>query len=791
MKRSTKTISNKRNDPSIVNTLNTPFLVIVESPSKCAKIEKYLGFQYKCIASKGHVRELKKVGSAKQHYVPSYDIISEKAEHVAWMRSVVSQFSPQNVFLGTDDDREGEAIAWHICVLCNLDPSTTKRILFHEVTAPALRAAVAVPCTLRMSIVRAQQARQILDRMIGFQISPVLSRLLVHDNAKFLSAGRCQTPTLRLVYDRYKQCETKEERIVHKIEGTFFSHPSTLNAVLTNTLNTEEDVQQFLENSQTHEHRVTIPACKEKRKLAPKPFSTSALLQAASTHLSMSPKYVMDGCQKLYQDGYITYMRTESQKYAESFVSQCKEYIQNHYGADVVGDVSDITNQDNQNPHEAIRVTQLSVKGTQYNDRKINELYALVKKRTVESCMRCYDYQEQMVHISSPLDKSVYEAIIEIPISLGWKRLTMTVTELHEWQQRSSASVAYYKRYDHKIIPYQKIASKMHQKDRDIYYQEAGLIQKLETLGIGRPSTFSMLVETIQERQYVKKEDVVGESYMGNEYTLENNEISAIQSTKTFGGAKNKLRIQPLGVQAIEWLVEHCGTLFDYDYTRRMEEALDELAISMTDSWHQVCLECEETIQTCLKPLKDKLKGTYFIDEHHALVFGKTGMMITCTEGDRKTYKSVRPQLEVNFTRLEKGDYTLEELLEVPRECLGIYDSKEVCLKTGPYGAYIKWGDSSVSVQKLVTKSHSVDQIVLEEVIPLLVESSQPKISKTIVREVSPELSVRKGKFGLYFYYKTQEMKKPSFVPLKKCPHEALTTDPTVLVKWVQETLVK
>ena len=203
-----KRVYNKKEEEFIkVNTLNTPFLVIVESPSKCLKIEKYLGFQYKCIASKGHIREIYKVDSAKKNYKTQYSIIKEKENHVKWMKHIVSQFSPKHVILGTDDDREGEGIAWHICEVCNLSTDTTKRIIFHEVTASALKRAIEHPTTIRMNIVKAQQTRQLLDRIIGFQISPVLSRLLVHDNSKFLSAGRCQTPTLRLVYDRFKENE--------------------------------------------------------------------------------------------------------------------------------------------------------------------------------------------------------------------------------------------------------------------------------------------------------------------------------------------------------------------------------------------------------------------------------------------------------------------------------------------------------------------------------------------------------------------------------------------------------
>jgi DNA topoisomerase-1 len=236
-----------------LNVLNTPFLVIVESPSKCAKIEKYLGFQYKCIASKGHICSLKNTPSQKNNYVSEFEIIPEKKGVVDMLKSYVSQVKPENVFLATDDDREGEAIAWHICNVCNLSVDNTFRILFHEITPQAIQRAIKSPIHIRMGIVRAQQARQIIDRLIGFQISPMLTKMIIHDS-KFLSAGRCQTPILKMIFDQYVDNQSKTAGMEYQIRGTFFSQPSTICATLNKNFETESQVLHFLELSKTYVH---------------------------------------------------------------------------------------------------------------------------------------------------------------------------------------------------------------------------------------------------------------------------------------------------------------------------------------------------------------------------------------------------------------------------------------------------------------------------------------------------------------------------------------------------------
>lgn len=792
MNKTTKTSKTNTN----INTSNTPYLVIVESPSKCLKIENFLGFQYKCIASKGHLREIKKVHNAKKEYAIDFQYVPEKIAHIQWMKSIIMQFLPQHIFLGTDDDREGEAIAWHICEIFDLSVENTKRILFHEVTAPALKQAVANPTTIRMNIVKAQHARQILDRMIGFQISPVLSRLLVHDNTKYLSAGRCQTPTLRLIYDRHKEFASKKERVQYKIVGKFLQHPNILTAPLDVCMESEVEIRNFLEHSKTFPHTLSMREKTAKTTAPPKPFSTSHLLQTASSLLHMSPKYTMDACQKLYQDGKITYMRTESQKYAQAFLDQTKMWIETKFGQTYLGNLEKVAHTDNKNPHEAIRVTKLDITYTDYQDKRTNDLYKLIWRRSIESCMSPYQYESSPVIICAPI--SQYSCVLDVPLFLGWKRLGSTLEEMRETQMKMSTQVEYIKKFIGRKVPYQKIESTLFMKDLEAYYQEASIIQKLESLGIGRPSTYSMLVETIQERKYVQKQDIEGETFTGNELTLEHDgNIQMREISKVFGASKNKLKIQELGIQAIDVLLQHFEPLFDYSYTSKMEADLDELMTQPDKSLVEICQTCETSIQECLKPMKELMKKTYWIDNDHQLVFGKSGMMIKhikeneILETTKHEYKSLKPNLEIDFQKLERKEYKLEDLIELPNDCLGTYFGESMYLKNGPYGAYVVWGANKQSLAKY-TKKMALTDITMSMVQKWLAEiNSNDKAKSKILREITPGCSLRKGDYGHYIYYKTDAMKKPTFVNIKKCKLDLHNAEPDLILKWVEESLTK
>lgn len=767
----------------IMNVLNTPFLVIVESPSKCAKIEKYLGFQYKCIATKGHICSLKNTPCKNNQYVSEFEIIPEKKVAVDMLKSYVTQVKPDNVFLATDDDREGEAIAWHICKVCNLSVEKTFRILFHEITPQAIQHAIKSPIHIRMGIVRAQQARQIIDRLIGFQLSPMLTKMIIHDS-KFLSAGRCQTPILKMIFDQYVDNQSKTAGMEYQIRGTFFSQPSTICATLNKNFETESQVLHFLELSKTYVHLLdidTIP--KEKDILAPIPFNTSALLQYASSHLYFSPTQTMALSQILYQEGYITYMRTDSISYASSFSNQMKTFITNEYGEQFTEDEKEDEDDKEKNPHEAIRVTNIERRSIP-NDfpEPVRKLYGLIWTRSVESCMNAYKYKRHVITISAP-DKLFYKYDLDIPTHLGWKRVHTTMEE-HVSQQESSSSLYHYVRHiDGEIVSFQKLTSHVQVKERNIYFTEANLIQKMEKMGIGRPSTYSSLIETVQERQYVSRENIEGISVNCSEHCLEKETIVTTTTERIFGECKNKLIIQKLGFSVIKQLYAHFETLFNYEYTRQMEEELDK--ISMDSDWQKVCATCEETIQKCIIPLQEKMNLKYPIDEFHRVVFGKTGATIQFLLEDGTTgYKNIK-QIDLDMRLLENGIYKLEDLLEIPTECLGIFEENELLLKKGPYGAYVKWGDSTQNINTFYKKKKGV--ISYADIVTHLDTLKEKKQEQNkIIREINKTLSVRKGKYGNYIYYKPDARTSPIFINLQKCPFDSLHCDSIEMIKWVE-----
>ena len=769
-----------------VNVLNTPFLVIVESPSKCSKIEKYLGFQYKCIASKGHIRELVKV-STDGKYTPEFEIIKEKASHVIWMKTIISSFLPKHIFIGTDDDREGEGIAWHICRVCDLDVKETKRILFHEVTETALKSAIETPCRIRMNIVHAQQARQILDRMIGFQISPTLSRLVQHDSSVCLSAGRCQTPTLRLIYDRHVENDEKQEKLQYKLQGSFFDGPSKIFATLNKEFDLENDCINFLEKSKTFHHTFQLKPPKEKYINPPQPFNTSNLLQFVSNTLHLSPKHVMDCCQSLYQEGHITYMRTESKLYAKGFLSQIEEFVSVDYGNEYVGELELLENTDSNNPHEAIRVTNVKIRTVDHSDKKTSDIYKLIWNRTIQSCMAPYKHSDAEFSIDAP-DDTLYKSKIEVPLFLGWKRISMTLTDMNTLREQSTAQAQYLQFFNNKTVGFNNVECFLHMKDLDKYYTEASLIQKLESVGIGRPSTYSMLIDTIQERKYIKKENIEGETITRNEFKLtrETMRIETICVTKTFGSSKNKLRITKLGIVTISILTAHFIELFDYEYTMKMECGLDKLLEEDTsEAWLGLLQNCEETIKLCVDPLKRKLEKAYSIDDSHELVFGKSGAMIKVKED--KSFKPIKMGIQIDFGKLERNQYQLTDLTDILNPCLGIYNGENVYIKTGPFGAYVSWGDKTVSI-KSIHKTCELENITFE-MIKNILENKESKLiedAPVILRKLNENLSVRSSKFGKYIFHQTDKMKKPKFINIKECPYDVLSDDIPLLLKWIK-----
>jgi DNA topoisomerase-1 len=647
-----------------------------------------------------------------------------------------------------------------------------------------------------MNLVRAQHARQILDIIVGYKISPTLWKQVYHSKSNSLSAGRCQTPALRLVYDNEKEKEKSESEYLYKTTGTFLSQNIAFE--LNHEFTKKEDVVDFLKRTKTHKHSITFDIAKESIRSAPIPFNTSKLLQFCNNRLGYSPKTTMHICQNLYQNGHITYMRTDNTKYSDVFLKQLGNSIEKNYGKEYLGDFDKIENKDsNANPHEAIRVTDIEKSELPVDSAsKEASLYRLIWRNTMESGMADAKYNVHRTKIRAPdLKPNVagltkkekelhYENVLELPIFLGWQKVVEDKND-----KGKKDTLLYFQSLSDKTkidVPYQNINSNVVVRKKHTHYTESTLIKKLEDLGIGRPSTFATIVDTIQERGYVKCRDVPGVKMSCDEFILRKCESIETKITeKIFGQEKNKLVIEPLGILCIELLLEQFDTFFDYGYTRLLEEELDKI-VNQTDSWNQVCKTCFKEIDTVLKKIEKKEKTKYQIDDQHEVVFLDSGPVIRSKNEETGKYDYKTIKKDIDFDGVKSKKYELSDLLAIPSENLGKFKDMDVLLKTGKYGAYVLIGDKTHSVKDI---GIALDKIVLSDIISFLKlyeEKERKPNSSNTLRILTPNLSIRKGQYGPYIFYKTSEMKGPVFFNVKKFNNDPTTCESKLLLDWIK-----
>jgi DNA topoisomerase-1 len=751
-------------------------LVIVESPAKCQKIEGYLGKdKYMCLASFGHIREIAdglKSIDVDHDFAIKFAIMSSKYAQVAKLRAAIADAA--EVILATDDDREGEAIAWHLCQVFNLSVTTTKRIIFHEITEPALRAAVASPRTIDMSLVLAQQARQVLDLIVGYKISPVLWTYVAHTN---LSAGRCQTPALRLIYENYNEIEASTATMVYTVSGIFTKLNLTFNLsreIESTEGSSAESLETFIRETSAAPDagfRATVGTAKKLTKPPPSPYSTSTLQQAASNELHLSPKDTMSVAQKLYEQGYITYMRTDSKVYSAEFVANARGYILKRFGGertpteDLIGNLSGTKGPTGTEAaaaaHEAIRPTDISrTLLPQSCHPREHRLYSIIHRNTLESLMAAAICQTITMAIASPVMVAgavcEYRYTAEQVIKPGWKLVAGGYdAEAREYTYFASfattaASTAH-------TMPFKRIMTKCSLRNSKSHYTESGLVQLLERMGIGRPSTFSSLIDKIQERGYVKLQDVRGKSLECREFTVgADKKIESKTEVREIGGESRKLVIQPLGIIVIEFLLAHFAPLFEYEFTKNMENQLDEIATGGM-VWHELCYKCWFEVAAQLRELKERgvIKEEIQIDDRHSYIMGKNGPVIRCRVSDtddavsqtihssdednsdadadadatpkssekkpKFIFKSVRPDLE--YAKIQRGEYSLAYMLGEAEahvneggstpvvapvsiagggRLMGQYQGQDIIIKSGKYGAYVMWGSMNLSLKPLL-----------------------------------------------------------------------------------------
>ena len=796
--RNYNTMNNNKNS----NKNKNKILLLVESPAKCGTIVGHLGAdKYVCAATFGHLRELTGLQDIDTTFaaVPQFHAVDSKSAQIAKIRALVAEC--KETYLMTDNDREGAGIAYHACCLFGLPVATTKRILFNEITKPALERAIQAPQPLNMDAVHAQIARQALDMLVGFKITPTLwshVRVVTSDSGSgsALSAGRCQTPALRLIYDNQRDIDAAQGCIAFETVGYFTK--LNLKYELSRGHGSAEACAAFLHASAAFEHVIRAPETRGFVKAAPLPLTTCSLQQQASNELGFSPADTMQACQRLYEGGYITYPRTDSRAYSEPFLQHAGAYIAERWGEDyakvartdepvkplkkhivvkkkktVIKDVDVDVDVDvdelvepvapvrPQEAHEAVHVTSLhctAVPDTM--TAKEQRLYRMIWRHSAESCMAPCTGKTLTSCISAP-EQREYRHSVERTDFAGWRIVSPAAKtdDLGVWSffQAITPNAA---------IKYNKLQSRMHLRELKSHYSEASLVSMLEERGIGRPSTFSSLVHKIQERGYVAKQDVPGRRVNCMNYELDGGILSQFAEEREFGNEKNRLVIQPLGKAVIEFLCSHFAELFDYDYTKRMEQQLDQVS-SGQKKWGDVCADCLSCVDRLLALVPPTKMGD--------------------NQANQAANQSNSKSTEKNLCKL-----------------LGKYNGADLFLRTGRYGPYLTWGDQKHSLSHLKNGDHNANvdgiPITYDEAIRCITNdkgndkgnnTNESKTGSSILREINAYTSVRSGQYGPYIYYKNAKMKTPAFVSLRGFKEDWKTCDLQLLDMWSTMTPVK
>ena len=808
-------IKSTKNEYSISST--TTSLVIVESPAKCKKIEEYLGPGYKCLASFGHLRQLKSLQNIdiENNFKPTFEIVDDdkKKKHVEFLRKEIA--NAEEVILASDDDREGEAIAWHICDLFGLSVEKTKRIVFHEITENAIQSAIEHPRTIDMQKVNSQIARQILDLLVGYKISPTLWKFISKTSENSLSAGRCQTPALKLVYENQLEIDSCPAKKVYNTIGYFTNKCIAFD--LNKQFDTENAMSDFLEESVNFSHVYNRTTPERVYRQPPEPLTTSRIQQLASNELHISPKETMKLCQTLYECGYITYMRTDSKKYSADFLVEAKAFILRECNSEKfinpnVESLSNATifneNQEKkrttkkktnapppQEAHEAIRPTNLTIRNAPDEmSAREKRLYKMIWETTIESCMSPAEYFSFSSTISTDVDGIKYSLTNEVVDFLGWKILK---------NKESNANKE--KDYHYLIqlpqgkeITFKKITSKVTLKNTKQHYTEAKLVQLLEDNGIGRPSTFSSLIDKIQERGYVKKQDVIGKQISCKDFELCDDILTESNATREFGNEKNKLVIQPIGILVMEFLTKNFDNIFNYDYTRNMEDDLDKISKG-EKMWHELCQSCLTEINKNCEKLVDEKKCEIRIDDKHFYIIGKHGPVIKKIESENGKIKGNKGENvsfipvkdDIDLKKLERGEYKLDDIIATSKQIqmqLGVYKTEPLFLKKGKFGLYVTWGQNSKSLSSFGNRP--LESIRLDEVLEILNKAEERtesgEVSSGIIRFITNDISIRNGKYGPYVFYKTKKMSKPLFLKLTNFQEDYKTCTVSIFLEWLK-----
>ncbi|HBJ76788.1 MAG TPA: type I DNA topoisomerase [Porphyromonadaceae bacterium] len=752
-------------------------LVIVESPAKAKTIEKFLGKDYKVVSSFGHIRDLKKKSFSveiENHFKPIYEVPEEKAKLVSELKKEAKD--AEVIWLASDEDREGEAISWHLYDTLNLKKKETKRIVFHEITKPAILHAIETPREIDYNLVDAQQARRVLDRIVGFELSPILWRKIKPS----LSAGRVQSVTVRLVVEREKEINLFKEEASYVVTATFSftdeeKKKCSFGAELNKRFKREEEAEEFLKHCKDASYSIVKIETKEHKRSPAPPFTTSTLQQEASRKLGFSVSQTMSIAQKLYEAGKITYMRTDSVNLSSLALSTAKEEIIKEFGEKY----SKVRNYQThskgaQEAHEAIRPTYMNQKTISGSSAE-QKLYQLIWKRTMASQMSDAQMEKTSAYINISGREEMFVATGEMIKFDGFLRLYKE--SLDDEKESEEGSMLPPLKKGQPLL-YEEIMAKQHFTQHPPRYTEASLVKKLEELGIGRPSTYAPTISTIQQREYVVKESREGVERKCNILYLKKGEIAHRVKMEKTGTEKNKLFPTDIGIVVNDFLVESFPWIMNYDFTADVEKEFDSIAegkmkwVSMMEKFYDTFHPLVENIggTPTEKRVGERLLGIDPKTNREVYVkIGRFGPIVQIgkkEDEEKPLFASIPKNLSMN-------DLTLEQALKIfsMNEPLGQYEGLDIKVGSGRFGPYIQHNKVFISIPKDIDPS----QITLEDAIKLI-EEKRLKEKEKFIQHFDEEggIEVLNGRFGPYIAYggknyKIPKEKNPSTLTLKEC----------------------
>ena len=733
-------------------------LVIVESPAKAKTIQNYLGDDYKVMSSYGHIRDLKKknFGIDLDTFQPEYEIPKDKASIVKELKAAASK--AENVWLASDEDREGEAISWHLAEVLNLPIQDARRIVFHEITKPAILNAIKNPRAIDINLVDAQQARRVLDRIVGFKLSPVLWRKVKPS----LSAGRVQSVAVKLIVEREREIQKFKSESNFRVTAEFNINGSTFRAELNRRFPTADKAREFLEACKGSDFKISdITVHPQKRMPAP-PFTTSTLQQEAARKFGFPVSLTMSLAQQLYESGLITYMRTDSVNLSSLCVNACKDVISRTLGKEYSKPRKYVTHSKGaQEAHEAIRPTDMQ-NDTIEGSPQAQRLYKLIWQRTIACQMSDAITEKTTVDISIKGHEEKFTASGEVVKFDGFLRV---YRESHDNEDANSENRTLPAIKKDDCPEAEEITATQRFSQHPPRYNEAGLVHKMEELGIGRPSTYAPIISTIQQRQYVTRGDKEGTERKYDVITLKGGNITETTKTEITGAERNKLFPTDVGIVVTDFLDENFPEIMDYNFTADVEKQFDEVAEGKKE-WTGLMHDFYENFEPQVeKTLADKSghkagERQLGIDPQSGrpvfVKIGRYGPMVQIGQaGDEE--KPV-------FATMKKGQstetLTLEEALELfklPRT-LGEFEDKEVSVGAGRFGPYIKHDGKYVSLPK----DEDPLKVSLEKAVELILAKREAEAKRFIKSfEEDPEMEILNGPYGPYISYKKKNYRLP------------------------------